>query len=409
MKILLLTQYFWPEDFRINELAYDLAERGHEIVVLTGLPNYPKGSFFEGYGYFSNLSQEHNRVRVLRCPLVPRGKGRGWQLVLNYVSFALSASVLGPFLCKGRFDAIFVYEPSPITIGIPAVVLKWIKRAPVLFWVQDLWPESLVATGAVRSPVVLKWVRSLTYWIYRHCDRILIQSRAFEAKIIHGHPVLGAKLRDRIRYFPNSAEKLYCSVKPSQEFASKFEFPAGFRIMFAGNIGAAQDFATILGAAERLRENPDIYWLIFGDGREKEWVEREIKRRNLGGAVKLYGRYPLEMMPELFSHANAMLVTLKQDPVFSVTIPAKVQSYMACGKPILAALDGEGNRIISEAGAGLTCPSGNAEALAGIVKQMVALGPDVWSEFSENALRYFKQNFESSRLLDRLEALLSGE
>ncbi len=156
MKILIVTQYFWPETFRINDLAQGLIERGHQVTVLTGLPNYPGGKFFEGYGYRGPYRQDYGGVDVIRVPLIPRGNGGGFQLALNYFAFAVSGAVLAPLRCRGSFDAILVFEPSPITVGVPAIVLRALKRVPLLFWVQDLWPESLSATGAVKSRWVMR-------------------------------------------------------------------------------------------------------------------------------------------------------------------------------------------------------------------------------------------------------------
>src|SRR5690349_8507872 len=179
MKILIVSQYFWPESFRINDLALGLKERGHNVTVLTGMPNYPSGRLFSGYAMFSPTKEIFEGIPILRVPLIPRGSKGRWRLALNYISFALCASLLAPLRCKGPFDIIFVFEPSPVTVGIPALVLKKLMQAPIVFWVQDLWPESLSATGAVKSQRVLQWVANLVGYIYRRCDCILVQSEGF--------------------------------------------------------------------------------------------------------------------------------------------------------------------------------------------------------------------------------------
>ncbi|MHC4308537.1 MAG: glycosyltransferase family 4 protein, partial [Planctomycetota bacterium] len=256
MRILIVSQYFWPEYFPINDLALGLFERGHQVTVLTGIPNYPDGKFFSGYGFFRNTRQNYHGVRVFRAPLLPRGKRGRIRLAINFLSFALSASILAPFYCRGRYDVIFVYEPSPITVGLPALVLKRLKSVPIFFWMQDLWPESLSATGAIKSKRILKMVEVLVRFIYRGCDRILVQSRAFSAHVesLSASP-------ERILYYPNSAEELYQPIILDAAAPERSVMPAGFRIMFAGNIGAAQDFATILGAAEKLGNYADIHWI----------------------------------------------------------------------------------------------------------------------------------------------------
>lgn len=397
MKILIVTQYFWPEMFRINDLATGLVDRGHAVTVLTGIPNYPDGRLFKGYSLFKNLRQNYHGAKVVRVPLVPRGKGGGGRLALNYLSFALFASLLAPFVCRGQYDIIFVYEPSPITVGLPALVLKKIKSAPVFFWVQDLWPESLSATGAIKNKSVLELVGKLVCFIYRGCDRLLIQSPAFAPLIEKQgvHP-------DKIRYFPNSVEKTY---KPAVLHIEEIEevLPIGFRIVFAGNIGAAQDFGTILSAAEMLKKYSDIQWIILGDGRKSGWVREQVELRGLSDSVHLLGRYPLEAMNGFFAQADAMLVTLKKDPIFAATIPSKIQSYMACGKPIIAGLDGEGSRLVVGSGSGLASPAEDVSALAKSVLLLYEMPQEKRDEMGMRGRKYCETNFERNMLLGRLE------
>ena len=397
MKILIVTQYFWPESFRINDLALGFRERGHEVTIFTGKPNYPGGRFYPGYGFFGRARDDYEGIPVVRVPLIPRGNGGRLRLALNYLSFALFASVLAS-RCRGRFDAIFVYEPSPVTVGLPALVLKKLKRAPVLFWVQDLWPESLSATGAVRSSWLLHIVERMVRFIYRHCDRILVQSRAFTAPI----EAYGADPA-RISYFPNSAEALYRPVEPTSDMPEAADMPNGFRIMFAGNIGAAQDFPTIITAARLLADNKDIHWLILGDGRMREWVKGEVEAHDLEATVHLLGRHPVDVMPNYFAFADALLVTLRREPIFALTIPGKVQSYLASGKPIIAALDGEGARVILEAGAGIAVPSESPDALATAVLELFHMSQETRRTMGLRGRDYFERHFEREMLLDKLD------
>lgn len=401
-RVLVVSQYFWPESFRINDLVRELREGGYEVTALTGKPNYPTGSFFRGYGFWTPLYEDYHGVRVVRVPIIPRGRGGRARLVLNYVSFALSASLFGPLLCQGRYDAIFVFEPSPVTVGLPAIVFKWLSSAPILFWVQDLWPESLLATGAVQSPTTLRLVERLVRFIYRNCDRILVQSQSFRSSIER----LGVE-SDRILYFPNTAEALYTPVTLESNAPERTMLPSGFRVMFAGNIGAAQNFGTILSAAERLREHTDIHWIIFGDGRLFPWVQEEVRTRRLQAIVHLMGHHPMESMPRYFSLADVMLVTLKKHSVFALTIPAKLQSYMACAKPIIAAIEGEGAWIVREAGAGLAVPMEDSEALAEAVLTMYQMAPTQRAEMGTQGRRYFEEHFERGMLLRRLQLWIS--
>lgn len=398
MNILIVTQYFWPESFRINDLALGLKERSHQVTVLTGIPNYPIGQFFPGYGVFRQITQEYNGIKIIRVPLVPRGNNTGWRLALNYLSFALSASFLGPFYCRSDFDLIFVAQYSPVTVAIPAIILRKLKGIRLMFWIQDLWPESLSATGAVRNPLILNMIGKLVRNIYSYCDQVLVQSEGFFSHV-EGMGVDPG----RVRYFPNWAEEMYKPLKVEKDVSENLDVPTGFRVMFAGNIGAAQDFGTILAAAERLKAYPDIQWVILGDGRMRPWVEQQIQDRELAGTVHLLGRHPLERMPRYFSLADVMFVTLKREPIFALTIPGKVQSYLACGRPIIAALDGEGARVVERAGAGLTCPAEDAEALGDRVLAMYRMSVSEREAMGLRGRAYFEAHFERKMLLDRLE------
>jgi len=400
MHVLIVTQYFWPEDFRINDLALGLQERGHIVEVLTGLPNYPSGSFFPNYGWCGPYRDDFHGIPVWRSPLIPRGNASGWRLALNYLSFALLACLRGFLTCHRSFDVILVFEVSPVTVGIPARAMKALTGAKLFFWVLDLWPESLAATGAVHSKWILNWAGRLTRWIYRRCDRILVSSQAFRKSIAS----YGAE-DNRIRYFPNSAEVLYRPVSLPADTPEHVLIPPGFRVMFAGNIGKSQDFETILAAAELTRAQSNIQWVILGDGRNRSWVEAEILRRHLAN-VHLLGRFPKERMPAFFSLADVMLVSLKRDPVFSLTIPAKIQAYLACGKAIIASLDGEGARIIEQAHAGVTVPAESPIALANAVLCLSKLGPEPLQTMGCNARKYYEAHFSRAHLLDEFEGWL---
>jgi len=401
MRVLIVSQYFWPENFRINDLALGLAQLGHEVCVLTGNPNYPAGRFFPGYGMLGRWRERWSGIEIKRVPLISRGPGRGVRLALNYASFAMSASVLGPFRCRRpSCDVILVYEPSPVTVGLPALVLKAVTGAPLLFWVQDLWPESLSATGAVKSRWPLAAVQRLVRFIYARCDRVLVQSKAFVEPV----RAMGVPLQ-KIVYFPNSAEDFYQPLA-REESALPVELPQGFRVMFAGNVGTAQGFETILDAAERLRGRADLHWLIVGDGRQLAWVREEIGRRGLQASMHILGRHPAESMPAWFAHADAMLVTLRGDPIFALTIPAKLQSYMACARPIVASLDGEGARVVREAGAGVAVPAGDADGLARAVLELANMPNAEREAMGRRGQVYFAAHFERGRLLAQLADLM---
>lgn len=400
MNLLIVSQYFWPEDFRINDLAVGLKKRGHDVTVLTGLPNYPMGKLFSGYDYRRRREEDFHGVKILRVPLVPRGAGSRVQLALNYLSFAVAASLLGPKLCREKYDAIFVYEISPITVGIPAIVLKALKKVPIHFWVQDLWPESLSAADAVQSPLILKIVGRMVRFIYGQCDHILVQSRGFIPRV--------AALNGKglpITYFPNWAEDIY--MRPLSGGEALPRLPDGLRLMFAGNIGAAQDFGTLLAAAEELKSERDIRWVVLGEGRQFAWAQDQVRKRGLEDRVSFLGRHPVEAMPGYFAAADAMLVTLKPDPIFSLTIPGRIQSYMASGRPIIAMLDGEGARVVMEADAGLTCAAGDAAGLARAVRAFKRLTPEERAAMGRRGRDYYDAHFSRGRALDQAEGWLT--
>lgn len=312
MKILIVSNHFWPEDLRINDLALGLKDQGHNVSVLTGIPNYPSGSFSPGYGIFKKHREVFNGIKIYRAPLVPRGDDRGVRLAHNYMSYAISSCLLAPFFYCEKYDLILVFESSPVTVGLPALVLKKLRGIPIMFWVQDLWPDTLSATGVVRSERILGWVGRLVSFIYRGCDQILVQPKAFSSSV-----KLLAPPEIPIKYFPNTVEELYRPIKLEADACEHKLLPKGFRVMFAGNIGVAQDFTTILDAAEQLKDTPEIKWIIIGDGRRRAWVENEVEKRGLKDVVHLLGRHPMESMPRFFSLADVLLATLKKEPIFS--------------------------------------------------------------------------------------------
>ncbi len=399
MKLLIVSQYFWPENFRVNDLVSELQTRGHDVTVLTALPNYPEGVVHADFRAAPEKFNEFEGAEVVRVPFLPRGKG-SVRLVLNYASFAIMTASVGAWKLKGRaYDAIFVFQPSPITACLPALWIGRLKRAPVVLWVLDLWPETLSAIGVVRSPKLLGIIGRMVALIYRNCALVLGQSRAFQHNITHYSGDAA-----RFRYFPGWAESpLQGKLEDVQPAPEVNEFRETFNIVFAGNIGDAQDFPAILDAAELLRERSEIRWLIVGDGRAGEWVSMEIERRNLHHSVKLLGRHPLHRMPAFFRGADALLVTLKRDPVFAMTIPGKVQTYLAAGVPLLAMLDGEGARIIEESGAGLVAPAGDSAALARHVATLAATSDVERKAMGDAAVAYSHREFDRGELVTQLE------
>ena len=401
MKVLVISQYFWPENFRINDLVSEWIKRGHEVVILTGVPNYPMGKVFDAYKKTPQDFMAFEGAQIFRAPVIARGSSR-FGLALNYVSFVISSFIYGAWRLRGvQPDVIFVYEPSPVTVGLPAVWLGKIKKIPVVFWALDLWPDTLTAVGAVRSPTVLRWIGRLVQYIYNRCTLILGQSRGFMGSIANycNEPT-------KIRYFPSWSEDVFTNtgVNPAPEIPV---LKHGFTVLFAGNIGEAQDMTAVLDAAEQLRTQSHIRWVIVGDGRKSDWVHAEVVRRGLQDQVLMPGRFPIERMPSFYAHADALLVSLKSDPVFSMTIPGKVQTYLMTGIPLLGMLDGEGAAVIQDAHVGLTCPAGDSAALAKKVLELAAISAEKRQHLGKNGQSYALKEFGRSQLMDRMEVLLA--
>ena len=297
MKILIVTQYFWPEEFRINDLAIDLVERGHDVTVLTGNPNYPQGKFYKGYG-FRFSSEGFHGVKVYRVPIIARGSASGLRLALNYLSFLITGVLFAVFH-KNRYDKIFAVNFSPITSVLPAVLFKKLHKLPMYLWVQDLWPESVTAAGKINSSFLNDFLTKLVKYIYRNSNKVLVQSEAFIPSVTEKGVRLG-----QLRYVPNWAEDLFSDNTLLSKNKFQHLIPQGFIVMFAGNIGEAQDFNSIIKAAVLTKDFPDIKWVVLGDGRKKNWVESEVMRLGLQTTVLLLGRYPVTEMPNFFVHAD---------------------------------------------------------------------------------------------------------
>lgn len=404
MRILVVTQYFWPESFIINDLVKALTAQGHDIKVLTGKPNYPDGVIFGGYtasGYQEEKFESF--VSVCRAPLRPRGVSGAKNLVLNYLSFILNGLKFYPGAVKGeRFDAIFVFAPSPITSVIPAIYLKWKLKSHLAVWVQDLWPESLSATGFIKNKAILGAVGWLVKGIYAFVDTLLVQSRAFR------EPVTRHASSGKVVYYPNSYQDVPPSVEETRIPAPLLaELERHFCLVFAGNLGTAQSVETLVEVAEKLRHLSELRIVLVGSGSMLGWIETQKKTRALDNLI-LAGRFAATEMPHFFSRAEGLLVTLKQNEAFSYTIPSKVQAYLAAGRPIIAALDGEGARVIQEAGAGLTTAAQDADGMANCIEQLFRMTSDERESLGRAGRAYYLEHFEMERQSQRLVEILSS-
>jgi glycosyltransferase involved in cell wall biosynthesis len=392
LKLLIVSQYFWPEDFRINELASAMQARGHEVTVLTSIPNYPAG--VADPAYISNPSDfaRYQGVEVVRVPQVVRGQGK-LRLVLNYLSFALSACTIGAWRLRGRSaDAVFVFQTSPVTVGIPGGLLAAIKRAPMLMWILDCWPETLKAIGIGGGAFAQSAVGLLVRVIYASADLLLGQSMGFKANVARYSKAA------KFRHFPNWVEEVY--IKAPNPRATK---PGdAFVVLYAGNIGEAQDFPTVVAAAETLRDD-SIRFCIVGDGRDLQRMKTDVAARGLEEMFEFAGRHPPDAMPDFFAQADALLVCLKSDPLFAMTVPGKVQTYLAAGRPIVAMLDGEGAEVVRDAGAGYAVAAGDAPALSNAISQLAATPLEERLQMAARGRAFAEKHYKFSDLLAKLE------
>ena len=392
MKILIVSQYFYPENFRINDLAKELKSRGHEIAVLTGLPNYPGGNYFEGYSNKKNCDEEWEGIKIYRCALRPRYAG-STNLIRNYFSFVVQA-VKKSKQIDFNFDLIYVFEVSPITVALPAIYLKKKYHVPIVINIQDLWPENIVAVTGIDNKVINWFIYKLVDFIYKHCDKILAASPSFVSRILER-----TSGKDKVEYWPQYSTVSRCNSDVELYDKNKFN------IVFTGNIGEAQGINLAIEAAKVLR-NESIHWHFIGDGRNKKQLEELSHQYNLDNTVFFHGSFPEERVPEFLKNADAALLILKPNPVFEMTIPAKLQTYLACGVPIMGCVSGEGKRIIQESNAGIVGEDISVDSLVSVCKKFIRLGNQELEEYKIKAYNYGVNHFDKKILIDRLEKIM---
>ena len=411
MKILFVCQYFYPEVFRGNDIAFHWAEDGHDVHVVTGIPNYPDGKFHKGYGLFERRYEEivhpsagsgtetfKGRVLVTRLPIVPRGNNK-IMLMLNYFSYLIVAWVYILFhALTHKYDRVFVQQLSPVMMSAPGVLYKRIRKVPLYTWVLDLWPESLTAAGGINNKYVLAFFRHYVKSQYKHSDKILTSSRSFENSILEY-----GNYKDKIVYFPQWSDgNDGAMVVPGNAPV----IPEGFKLMFAGAVGEAHGFECTMKAALLTKEHKDIKWIIVGDGRKLDWVKEFVKVNDLEETVLTLGRFPAVTMPWFFNQADVMLVTLNDDPLFKLYAPAKISSYMAAAKPIVAVLNGEGSEVIKDANCGWCLPAGDSEGFAKLAIELSQLNKEVLKEKGQNSLNYYNEHFVKEKCLRKLDKLM---
>lgn len=390
MRILIISQYFYPENFRINDLALELKKRGHEITVLTGLPNYPQGEYFKGYSNKKDCDEVWEDIPIYRCKLRPRKTG-SINLIRNYLSFVKATNKKQKELYDKDFDLIYVFEVSPITVALPAIKFRKKKQIPIIINIQDLWPENIIAVTGISNVIIIGLINRMVNYIYQHCDLILTASPSFVSKI-RGRVIN----KEKVKYWPQ-----YSIVSKTNEEVSLFDNDC-FNIVFTGNIGEAQGIDLAIEAAKLLKDEK-ICWHFVGDGRSKDKLMNLVNKYNLGDKVKFYGFHPENEIPEYLKNADAALLILKPNPVFEMTIPAKLQTYFACGVPILGCVSGEGKRIIEESKAGIVSENISVDALVKVCNEFLKLNQDDLEKYKKKAYEYGESNFNKNMLILSLE------
>jgi colanic acid biosynthesis glycosyl transferase WcaI len=401
MKILLLTQWYLPEPAKLlSDLTKTLQKTGHEVTVLTGFPNYPSGKLYPGYSVKPWQRETIQGVPVIRVPLIPDHSNsikRAW----NYLSFAMSASILGPCLAP-HFDLMHVFHP-PLTVGWPALVLSRLRRVPFTYEIQDLWPETLEATGMVKNRRVLSGIDRFARRVYRRAAAIRVISPGFRENLIgKGVP------SEKIHVISNWVDgDFYRPVPPDPRLADHHGMTGKFNVMFAGTIGLAQGVDTILQAAALVQDLPAIQFVLVGDGADYDRVRREAAEGNLRN-VKFLGRMPPDAMPGLFALADVLLVHLRDDPLFRITVPHKIFTYMAVAKPVLAAMEGDAADVVRSAQSGLICPPSNPTALAETVRRFYSMTAEERGAIGANGRRAICDSYNRDFLVGRMIAMFES-
>lgn len=401
-RILIISQYFYPEEFRINDISTEWVRRGYDVTVLTGIPNYPQGKYFKGYGLFQKRRDTYEGVDVRRIPLIPRGK-KGELLAFNYLSYVISGYFWSHFT-KLKAERVFIFQMSPMTQALVGVWYAKRKKIPCCIYVQDLWPESVEAITGVKNSRIIGAINKIVNYVYRNCDMILATSPSFVREIEKRKSALDGTGASKVIYWPQYAEDFYkpAMKKPLDDLSEG----TAFRVVFTGNIGYAQGLNVLPATAQKLKEKKvDCEFVIIGDGRYRQELEAEIGQKNLQSMFRFLGRKLPQDIPQYLALCDAAFLSFAEDRLFTMTIPAKLQSYMACGMPILAAAAGETKRVIEEAECGWVVPMGDADRLAETVVAAVESTAEVRSRMKENALAYCNQHFHKKRLMDTLEQL----
>lgn len=404
MRILILTQYYYPETFKSTDIGEVLAKRGHHVDVLCGIPNYPEGRYFKGYGLVIKRHEVVNGVNIYRCFQSPRGgKASPVGLSLNYISFVLSAIVwvLFFFAWRKKYDAIITHEPSPITQIIPAIVLGKIRRIPVYSWILDIWPDSMISSvGEKKGKYVKPILTRITEWIYKNSHAIMVSSKGM-MDLVNRNRDYSVKLV----YFPN-----WCDDIQAMPVDGDMKLPDGFKIMMAGNLNDGIGVDALVALAEKLSDIKDLWIVLVGGGTREEYLREQFKEKGIKNVI-MTGRLPFSKMPALYKQADAMLITLKETnlPHLRATVPLRMQSYMSAGKPILGMVDGSAQDVINASGSGYCASAGDVEDLARYIKEEVVKDTDSFKQKGIAARKFYEMYYQKEHCISNLEYYMTHD
>lgn len=394
--ILVISQYFYPEQFRINDICKEWIKKGYKVTVVTGIPNYPEGKYYNGYGLCKKRKEKYEGVSVIRLPLIPRGNNK-IMLTLNYFSF-VGSGLLWKVFSRVKADYVFVFGVSPMTQALPGVWYAKKRGIPCYLYVQDLWPENVEVITGISNKFIIGSIGKMVDYIYKHCEKIFTSSTSF----INAINERGVQ-KGKIEFWPQYAEAFYIP----KEKKSMQEIPDDekMNIVFTGNIGAAQGLEILPKAAKIMKEQNrvNIRFNLIGDGRFKKELIILVKKYQVEEMFNFIDQQPAERIPDFIAACDATFLSLVDSPIFTMTIPAKLQSYMACGKPIIAAVNGESRKIIREANAGYSCEAGDVVGLCDILYEFEKSTYDEREKYGECARTYSMENFNKVKLLNHMD------
>jgi colanic acid biosynthesis glycosyl transferase WcaI len=402
-RILVICQHFWPESFRINDMCDYFVESGLDVEVVCGLPNYPKGELYPGYSWRGPYRQEHNGIKIRRSPEIPRKDNSNLFVFLNYVSFPFLSLLQLPRLMFGKYDRIFMYQLSPVMMSITGILLGKIRRIPTSMYVLDLWPENMFSVLDVKNRFLRNVAKWVSHWHYRNVDKIIVLSHLMKQRLLE---ITGLP-EDRIAVLPQACEKIYEQDVHNADLAERFR--DGFKIVFTGNISAAQSFETILEAAGKLKADgyDDLKWIIVGDGMTRKEVEADVEKLGLADSFYFEGHRPVAEVPGYTGIADALVGCLVKSDLLEATIPAKVLSYIASGRPLVLAMDGEVRDLVAdEAQCGLVGPAGDTEALVANIKKLHSMAPEQRAEMGRRGREYHFKHLERNIVLGKLTSFI---